>query len=158
MSCTVLFCIAVAPILPLYHIFSTFLVVNMLMSLLYPFTLTGLGVCRLPLVAKDDHPADANYYFSSGEQGRCYLAPERFHSAPQTNEDSRSAGGGGATATTVASGSATSDGGVSDVAGGYPSGAGSRPGPGRGGGLEGLVGCVFTCLCETFTVRSQSIR
>lgn len=90
---------------------------------------------------KDDHPADANYYFSSGEQGRCYLAPERFHSAPQTNEDSGSVGGGGATAaTTVTSGAGTSDGGVPDVAGGYSSGAGSRRG--GGGGLEGLVGCV----------------
>ncbi|CAM9769040.1 unnamed protein product, partial [Choristocarpus tenellus] len=38
-----------------------------------------------PTYLPDDHPADANYYFTSGEQGRCYLAPERL----------RSAGGGG---------------------------------------------------------------
>ncbi|CAN0524871.1 unnamed protein product, partial [Laminaria digitata] len=37
---------------------------------------------------QDDHPADANYYFSSGEQGRCYLAPERFYSAPEALDPS----------------------------------------------------------------------
>ncbi|CAN0147967.1 unnamed protein product, partial [Discosporangium mesarthrocarpum] len=34
-----------------------------------------------PTFLPDDHPADANYYFSSGDQGRCYLAPERLQSA-----------------------------------------------------------------------------
>lgn len=81
---------------------------------------------------QDDHPADANYYFSSGEQGRCYLAPERFYSAPQASDGASAAGGGGG---------AGAGAGAPRAAGG----AGAGLAGARGGGLDGLVS---DCLVE----------
>lgn len=93
--------------------------------------------CRPPspsfssIGSQDDHPADANYYFSSGEQGRCYLAPERFYSAPQASEGASAAGGAGG-----AGAAAT---GAPRAAGG----AGAGLAGARGAGLDGLVGAYF---------------
>eukprot|EP00903_Cladosiphon_okamuranus_P008555 g8210.t1 len=84
-----------------------------------------------PTLLPDDHPADANYYFSSGEQGRCYLAPERFYSAPQAPDGASATGGGGG-----AGASAT----------GAPRaarGAGAGLAGARGAGLDGLEASVI---------------
>lgn len=81
------------------------------------------------LILQDDHPADADYYFSSGEQGRCYLAPERFYSAHQTAQTG--SGGDSAPGSADHQAAAARLGGAAAPAG---------PGGARGGGLEGLVG------------------
>lgn len=89
------------------------------------------SVCPPPLFPspQDDHPADANYYFSSGEQGRCYLAPERFYSAPQASDASTGDGAAGGVEAVDATGAARVTGG----------GAVAGPAGARGGGLDGLV-------------------
>ena len=93
--------------------------------------------------SQDDHPADANYYFSSGEQGRCYLAPERFYSAPQASEGASAAGGAGG-----AGAAAT---GAPRAAGG----AGAGLAGARGAGLDGLVGAYFWTKgrCDRWMLR-----
>ncbi|CAN0094811.1 unnamed protein product, partial [Hapterophycus canaliculatus] len=87
-----------------------------------------------PTFLPDDHPADANYYFSSGEQGRCYLAPERFYSAPQAPEASVRSGGEGGDAADGADAGRSKSAGV-----GGPGGVRGR----GGGGLDGLEASVI---------------
>lgn len=82
---------------------------------------------------QDDHPADANYYFSSGEQGRCYLAPERFYSAHQASDVSVVTVGGVSTGADKPGTAGTA-------------GAGRGPGARSVGGLDGLVSMVRKIL------------
>ncbi|CAN0525687.1 unnamed protein product, partial [Ectocarpus sp. 12 AP-2014] len=93
-----------------------------------------------PTFLPDDHPADANYYFSSGEQGRCYLAPERFYSVPQASD--ASATGDGAASGAMA-GAAGVVGTPQQARGAVAGAAQAKAGGGGGGGLDGLEASVI---------------